>query len=348
MHILKSPPLRWASVSIAIFGLALESSAALADAAAAPARHAPPPVPEYMHQFDTLTRKIDTLLMHQRLGDIATVDEIQYTSVPGRKDPSRPWASGGPLRIPAFTFVPKGLGARKVPLVVFVHGGVHSNFGGASEIKVTRELLEQGYAVIAPEYRGSTGYGSGLYNQIDYGGTEIDDTHAARNWAVEHLPNVDGSRVGIIGWSHGGLHSLLTIFRWPEDYQVAYAGVPASDLVQRMGYSGEEYNQLFASFIGKTAAEDPMEYRRRSPVYHADKLRTPLLIHTATNDGDVNVMEVEHLILALKSAGKKFEYKIYQDPPGGHSFNWLDTKLAKDSRQDIYTFLARQLKPSRP
>ncbi|MBL8268474.1 alpha/beta hydrolase family protein, partial [Steroidobacter sp.] len=130
--------------------------------------------------------------------------------------------------------------------------------------------------------------------------------------------------------------------------QVAYAGVPASDLVQRMGYSGEEYNTRFASFIGATAAEDPGEYRRRSPVFHADKLRTPLLIHTATNDGDVNVMEVEHLILALKAADKKFDYKIYQDPPGGHSFNRIDTKLAQESRRDIYAFLARHLQPRKP
>ena len=88
-----------------------------------------------------------------------------------------------------------------------------------------------------------------------------------------------------------------------------------------------------------------MEYRRRSPVYHADKLATPLLIHANTNDEDVNVMEVEHLITALKAAGKKFDYKIYEDAPGGHVFNRLDTKLAKESRQEIYTFLAGYLKP---
>ncbi len=62
---------------------------------------------------------------------------------------------------------------------------------------------------------------------------------------------------------------------------------------------------------------------------HAKELQTPLLIHTNTNDEDVNVLEVEHLIEALKAEGKKFEYKIYQDAPGGHYFNRTDTKLAK-------------------
>ncbi len=87
-----------------------------------------------------------------------------------------------------------------------------------------------------------------------------------------------------------------------------------------------------------------MEYRRRSPVFHAEKLRTPLLIHTNTNDEDVNAMEVEHMIDALKAAGKKFEYKIYQNAAGGHRFNRIDTALAKESRKEIYDFLARYLK----
>ena len=123
--------------------------------------------------------------------------------------------------------------------------------------------------------------------------------------------------------------------------------VPApevEDLVQRMGYTPQSYRDIFAGFIGKEAMDNPAEYRRRSPWAHADKLQTPLLIHTNTNDEDVNVMEVEHLIAALKAAGKRFEYKIYQDAPGGHAFNRLDTRLARESRQEIYAFLAKYLK----
>ena len=76
------------------------------------------------------------------------------------------------------------------------------------------------------------------------------------------------------------------------------------------------------------------------------KFQTPLLVHTTTNDEDVNVLEVEHLIEALKAAGKKFEYRIYQDAPGGHAFNRLDTPLARESRREIYAFLAKYLKPT--
>ena len=166
----------------------------------------------------------------------------------------------------------------------------------------------------------------------------------------ENFDFLDPKRVGIMGWSHGGLHTLMNIFEHPDDYQVAYAGVPVSDLVARMGYKTEGYRGLYSAdyHIGKSAYEDVNEYRRRSPAWNAHKLETPLLIHTNTNDADVNVLEVEHLIKSLKAEGKEFEYKIYQDAPGGHSFNRLDTRAAKESRREIYRFLAPYLSPPNP
>jgi dipeptidyl aminopeptidase/acylaminoacyl peptidase len=207
--------------------------------------------------------------------------------------------------------------------------------------------MEQNYVVVAPEYRGSTGYGGEFYRQIDYGGLENEDVYAARNWAVETHGFVDPKRVGILGWSHGGMITLMNIFAHPEAYAVAYAGVPVSDLVARMGYKGDDYRRIFSApyHIGKDAEQNVAEYRRRSPVWNAQKLQTPLLIHTNTNDEDVNVLEVEALIRALKAEGKKFEYKVYENAPGGHAFNRLDTKLARDSRAEVYKFLAQYLKP---
>lgn len=294
------------------------------------------------HTSDVLEKKIDDLLWYFKVGDVADIDKVRFTSKPIRMANPTGQGAGNPLIVHAYTFVPKKL-AGKAPLIVFVHGGVHADFD-TSNAHIVRELIEQGYVIVAPEYRGSTGYGAGFYNQIDYGGAEIDDTYAARNWAVEHLPMVDPERVGIIGWSHGGYHALFNIFNWPDAYKVAYAGVPVSDLVQRMGYKSQGYRDIFAGFIGKQAEDNPMEYRRRSPVFHAEKLKTPLLVHTTTNDEDVNVMEVQHLIAALKAAGKTFEYKVYQDAPGGHAFNRLDTAIARESRREIYAFLARYLK----
>jgi dipeptidyl aminopeptidase/acylaminoacyl peptidase len=336
----------------AVLGSLLLAAAAARAQAPSPSP-TPAPAQSERHQTAQLMKLVDDLLWQVNLQDVATVDKVKLTSKPPRTANPTAQGAGVPMIIPAYVFTPKKLrpGA-KAPLLVYVHGGVHDNFSTglvsvgfqSGGVHIMRELMEEGYVVIAPEYRGSTGYGQGFYDQIDYGGAEIDDTHAARNWAVENLPQADGAKVGIIGWSHGGYHALFNVLNWPKAYQVCYAGVPVSDLVQRMGYKGPEYRDLFAGFIGKQAADNPAEYRKRSPVNHVGSLETPLLVHSNTNDEDVNVMEVEHLIAALKAAGKTFEYKIYQDAPGGHSFNRLDTPLARESRQEIYRFLARYLK----
>lgn len=337
--------------------LALLAGAGRLHAQGAQAGGAPPEVTSALRQLsqgqrsaefgvDEAARTIESALWHFRLSDVAEVDEVRITSgKPVRMANPTGQGAGNPLIIYAHTFTPKKLtGDQKAPLMVFVHGGVHSRFN-LVYAHIVRELIAQGYVVVAPDYRGSTGYGAEYYNQIDYGGAEVDDVHAARDWAVASLAHVDARRVGIMGWSHGGYLTLLNIFRWPQDYLVAYAGCPVSDLVMRMGYKGQGYRDLFASFIGKQAADDPVEYRRRSPVFHAAELKTPLLVHSNTNDEDVNVMEVQHLIEAFQAAGKSFESKIYDNAPGGHSFNRLDTALALESRQEIYVFLARYLKP---
>ena len=301
---------------------------------------------------ESLRRDLDERTLFRRLEDVAVVDFVRYTGPPPRvvKNPTAQGA-GNPVIVPAYTFLPRQKPApgTKLPLLVLAHGGVHGRLG-ASYVNVLRELLGQGYAVIAPEYRGSSGYGGDYWRLIDYGGREVEDVHAGRQWMLERYDQIDPGRVGILGWSHGGLITLMNLFAHPKDYQVGYAGVPVCDLVARMGYKGQGYRDLFSApyHIGKTAEDDVNEYRRRSPAWNADRLRTPLLVHTTTNDEDVNVLEVEHLIKALKAAGRKFEHKVYKDAPGGHEFNRIDTKLARESRAEVYRFLAKHLNPPNP
>src|SRR5262245_40786338 len=300
---------------------------------------------------ELLSRKIDEQALFQALTDIAQCDRVRYTGPPPRvvKNPTAPGAKN-PVIISAYTFLPKKyLSGQKLPLMVFAHGGVHGNVG-ANYANVCRELLGQGYAIIAPDYRGSTGYGRQFWELIDYGGLEIEDVFAGRQFMLETYDNIDPDRVGIMGWSHGGLITLMNLFAHPKEFKVGYAGVPVCDLVARMGYHDQGYRDLFSApyHIGKTVREDVDEYRRRSPAWNAEKLQTPVLIHTTTNDEDVHVLEVENLIKALKAAGKSFEHKIYQDAPGGHQFNRLDTKFARESRAEAYRFLARHLNPPNP
>ncbi len=303
------------------------------------------------HRVDQLAKAIDDVLWYNKVGDVANIDKVFIVGPPPAKI-KNPTAMGAknPVKFWSYVFIPQKLDrSKKSPFVVFPHGGVHADFT-TYYTHIIRELMAQGYVVVAPEYRGSTGYGKGFYEQIDYGGLEVEDNNAARSYMVENYDFVDGSRVGAVGWSHGGLITLMDIFEHPNEYSVAFTGVPVSDLVQRMGYYTDNYRQQFSApyHIGKTANEDVQEYRKRSPVNHVQKLQTPLLIHTNTNDDDVNVLEVEHLIEALKAAGKKFEYEIFKDIPGGHSFDRIDTKKAKEVRLKIYKFLAGYLKPPHP
>jgi dipeptidyl aminopeptidase/acylaminoacyl peptidase len=301
---------------------------------------------------DALLKALEVQKWYAQLGDIAEVNEIRYTSAPPHKaqNPTGPGARN-PMIIHAMTFVPKNLDkSKKQPLIVFAHQGIHSDFGRDYEYVAVRELVQQGYSVIGPDYRGSTGYGNGFYNEIDYGGLEVEDVFQARAWMLENYDFLDPKRVGIMGWSHGGFITLMNILQHPGLYAVAYAGVPVTDLVLRLGYHDASYQAIFSAqqHIGKTVQGDIQEYLKRSPITYADKLETPLLIHGNTNDEDVNVIEIQRFVTALKAAGKKFEYKIYENAPGGHEFGRLDTKLARESRHDVYVFLAGYLKPERP
>ena len=303
------------------------------------------------HRLDQLAKAIDDIAWLQRVGDVAVVDKWRIVGPPDAnpKNPTAPGATN-PVKFFTYTFVPKDRKAgEKLPMLILPHGGVHADFTSAYHTHIIRELIAQGYVVVAPDYRGSTGYGKGLYELIDYGGREVDDIHASKQWALENFDFVDPQRVGLIGWSHGGLIVLMETFAHPNDYACVFAGVPVSDLVMRMGYEDQDYRDDFSAeyHIGKTVREDISEYKRRSPVWHVEKLAAPLLIHTNTNDEDVNVIEVEHLIQALKAADKKFEYKIFQNAPGGHSFDRMDMTTARAARREIYAFLARYLKPPR-
>lgn len=302
------------------------------------------------HRLDRLEKLVDDVLWFQRVGDVAFIDKIFMTGPPAAKEKNPTGqGAGNPVKFWSYVFIPKGIDYnKKYPLIVLPHGGVHADFT-TYYTHIIRELMYQQYIVVAAEYRGSTGYGEGFYKRIDYGGLENEDVNASRQYILDNYDFVDADRVGIMGWSHGGQITLFNIFDHPNKYKVAFAGVPVSDLIARMGYKDDSYRALFSAdyHIGKTADENVQEYRKRSPAWNAHKLRTPLLIHTNTNDEDVNVLEVEHLIKSLKAEGKKFEYEIFKEIPGGHSFDRMDHKTGREIRIKIYKFLEKYLNPPR-
>jgi dienelactone hydrolase len=234
----------------------------------------------------------------------------------------------GDLDIPAHLFQPlQKRGPRGHAAMVWVHGGVHGNWG-LTMFPFVKEAVERGYVVITPDYRGSTGYGEAYHQAIDYGGYEVDDTISAVDY-LKTLPHVDADRIGIMGWSHGGYITLLSVFRDQHPFKAGAAIVPVTNLVFRLSFKGPGYQWDFATQkrIGGLPFEKNDIYIERSPLYHVDKLKVPLLVHVATNDLDVNYVEDQQIVDALRSRKPDLaETKTYVDPPtwggsGGHAFS---------------------------
>lgn len=260
------------------------------------------------------------------------------------------------MMIPAYLFQPlTKRGARGHAAMVWIHGGVHGDWS-AMMFPFIREAVERGYVIIAPEYRGSTGYGAAHYNAIDYGGKEVDDVASAVD-VLKTLPHVDGERLGIMGWSHGGFIAAHILFRDTQPFLGGAAIVPVTNLFFRLSHRGPGYQRSFATQagIGGLPHENREEYIKRSPIYAVDKLRVPILVHVATNDDDVFFVEAEQMVTTLRAKKPDLaETKIYVDPPSGHSFSRrvdpatlarLDTPEQRDSWNRTWTFFDWLLRP---
>lgn len=270
------------------------------------------------------------------------------------------------LDIPVYIFEPLGLrGTGGHPALVWIHGGVHGDLDPLY-FPFIKDATDRGYVVVAPEYRGSTGYGRAHHEAIDYGGYEVEDCLTAVSYITTHLPHVDPDRLGVIGWSHGGFIALHAVLRDHTSFKAAAALVPVTNLVFRMAYKGPRYAAQFASQsrISGSVHERREVYVERSPLFQIDKLQTPLLVHVADNDQDVNFEEAQPLIHALENVKPDLaETRVYVDPPiddygNGHTFNRrvdrdrgfrrVDSRAQRDSWNRIWTFFEWHLEPYRP
>lgn len=255
------------------------------------------------------------------------------------------------LEVPTYIFQPLNKGAEKSrPALVWVYGGIHDYFG-INYFPFIKEAVNKGYIVIAPEYRGASGYGEGYYNELDYGGYEVEDIISAGEYVVNTFAEVDPKRIGVIGWSHGGYISLLSTMRKQSLFSCVVASVPVSNLIFRLAYKGPEYQKTFVEQkrIGALPHEKRSLYLERSPLYQVEKLQIPLLALFATNDDDVDFVEAEQLVNALKVKKPTLaEVVVYESPEHGHYLNRQvdlktltrkDDKVQVDAWNRIWTFL---------
>jgi len=247
-------------------------------------------------------------------------DELPRDALAERK-PYHYKSSDG-LDIPAYLTLPKGLPAKNLPLIVHPHGGpwARDSFGYDTYAQF---LSNRGYAVLQPNFRGSTSYGKKFLNagNGEWGRKMQDDL----TWGVRALVAAgiaDPGRVGISGGSYGGYATLAGVAFTPTVYAAAVAIVAPSNLITLLDaippYWEAGRKQMYARIADPTTPAGKALLIAESPLTHAKSIVTPLLVVQGKNDPRVNIRESDQIVAAVRDNGKPVEYLVAPDE--GHGF----------------------------
>lgn len=285
----------------------------------------------YLYNRDTKNLKLQYKIRDKINRDyLAPMQSITYKSSDG-------------LEIPAYLTLPKGISGKNLPLVVFPHGGPWSRdtWGYNSYAQF---LANRGYAVLAPNFRASTGYGKKFLNagNNEWGQKMQDDL----TWGVKHLVAqsiVDPKRIGIMGGSYGGYATLAGVAFTPDLYAAGVAIVAPSNLktlLQSIPPYWEAGRVIFYKRMGDpNTPEGSAQMERQSPLNSADKIKTPLLVVQGANDPRVNIHEANQIVVALRDRGFPVEYMVAPDE--GHGFARPVNNMAMVAKAE--KFLAKYL-----
>ena len=242
-------------------------------------------------------------------GSLSAMVPIRYKSSDG-------------LEIPAYLTLPKGLPGKGLPTVIIPHGGPWARdfwgFNGLAQFFANR-----GYAVMSPNFRGSTGYGKKFLNagNGEWGRKMQDDI----TWGVKHLVAqgiADPKRVAILGGSYGGYATLAGVAFTPDVYRAGVDIVGPSNLNTLLDaippYWEAGKKIMFSRMADPNTAEGKAWLKERSPLTAAEKIKTPLMVVQGMNDPRVNRAEAEQIVIALRD--RKFPVEYIMAPDEGHGF----------------------------
>jgi dipeptidyl aminopeptidase/acylaminoacyl peptidase len=242
--------------------------------------------------------------------DLAEMKSITYKSSDG-------------LEIPAYLTLPKGVPAKNLPTLLIPHGGPWArDMWGYNTL--AQFFANRGYAVLMPNFRGSTGYGRKFLDagNLQWGRTMQDDL----TWGVKYLVTqgiADPRRVGMLGISYGGYATLAGVAFTPDLYVAAVDICGPSNLITLMESIPpywEAARKTFAVRMGDVStAEGKALLAERSPINSVDKIKTPLLVAQGANDPRVNRREAEQIVIALRDRGFPVEYILAPDEGHGYA-----------------------------
>jgi acetyl esterase/lipase len=267
---------------------------------------------------------------HTLLAEVTTSDSAQ--PLPALQPVALTSRDGLPLH--GYLTLPQGINAKKLPMVLLVHGGPWQRTGNpyrSLDADEARFLANRGYAVLQVDFRGSTGYGKHFLNAAigEFAGKMHEDLLDAVQWAVNRGV-ADPARVAIMGFSYGGYAALVGMTMTPEKFACGISLAGPTDLVSLIesfpSYWTSDLSQ-WKDFVGNPAiAQDREEMTRKSPLTHATKLQRPLLIVHGAKDVRVRIDQSERMVKALQHAGKPVEYLAIPDM--GHGTGWWVHRLA--------------------
>jgi dipeptidyl aminopeptidase/acylaminoacyl peptidase len=232
------------------------------------------------------------------------------------------YKSSDGLEIPAYLTLPKGVEAKNLPTLIIPHGGPWARDDWGYN-PMAQFFANRGYAVLQPNFRGSTGYGRKFLDagNLEWGRRMQDDI----TWGVRYLVGsgiADPKHIGILGGSYGGYATLAGVTFTPDLYAAAVDIVGPSNLITLMESIPpywEAARKVFAVRMGDVSTDAGKALlRERSPLNDADKIRTPLLVAQGANDPRVNRREAEQIVVALRDRGFPVEYILAPDE--GHGF----------------------------
>ena len=254
------------------------------------------------------------------------------------------YKSSDGLEIPAYLTIPKGTSGKNLPLLVIPHGGpwARDSWGFNS---LAQFFANRGYAVLSPNFRGSTGYGKRF---IDAGNNQWGDKMQDDiTWGVKYLVAegiADPQRVGILGGSYGGYATLAGVTYTPDLYAAAVAIVAPSNLNTLLGSLPpywEAGRQIFYKRMGDpTTPDGKAQLERQSPLNHIAKIKTPLMIVQGANDPRVKKTEADQIVIALRDRNYPVQYLLADDE--GHGFQRPVNNMALFAEAE--KFLAGYLK----
>ena len=275
-------------------------------------------------------RVTDSLVAGVRAEDMAEPTLVHYPSRDGK------WT------ISAFVYMPYNLPRQAVsPAIVYVHGGPTAQTMNSFN-RFVQYMVNQGYIVIAPNYRGSTGYGKEFQgaNLFDMGGGDLQDVLAAADW-IKQTGYVDPKKMILMGGSYGGYMTMMGVSKAPEMWAAGVPIVPFVNWFTEIEHEDPVLQQSDRATMGDPAKNKAL-FEDRSPIFFVDKITAPLLLLAGGHDPRCPKEETQQVVDAVKKRGGVAEYKIYENE--GHGFAKVENQI--DAYQRVADFLKAHVPPA--